>query len=205
MLRALLSILLMSLSVIGFSGDFEAGKDYEVIKTANQPDKAAKPVQVTEFFSYGCPWCGRLEPALNQWISLQKNKITFNKIPVVFNNDWQYYAKAFYTAKALSLQTKMNPLFFKAILDDKKSLNNTDAMINFFITNGVDKIIAESAFRHSPSIDLDITQGQVLMGQYHVTAVPSIIINGQYKTDLQMAKTEERLFAILDFLVAKSK
>ena len=43
------------------------------------------------------------------------------------------------------------------------------------------------------------------MATYQVRAVPAFVINNQYKTDLQMAKTEERLFAILDFLLGKAR
>ena len=204
MLKYMLSILLFFIPFMSQGAEFEAGKDYEIIK-ADHPSKGAdQAVNVTEFFSFGCPWCYRIEPSLNQWVSQQGTKITFQKIPVVFNKNWEFYAKAFYTVHALSLNATLNPVLFKAILDDKLTLTNNQAMVDFLVKNGVDKTLAQSAFNDSPSIDMEVASGLALMTRYHINAVPAFVINHHYKTDLQMAKTKERLFAILDFLISQS-
>ena len=204
MLKYILSTMLFCLSLMSYGADFIAGKDYEIIKQATKIDNVKGTINVTEFFSFGCPWCYRLEPALNHWVELHKNKIHFKKVPVVFNKDWEYYAKAYYAAQALSLSATMDPALFKALLKDKLPLNSDKAMIDFFIHQGVDPSTAKSAFNYSTSIELSVKTGQELMGHYQISAVPALMINNQFKTDLQMAKTEERLLAILDFLVAQS-
>lgn len=123
---------------------------------------------------------------------------------MVFNKEWIYYAKAYYTAELLGLGIKLNPLLFRAIQTDKQPLNSNQSMIDFFIAQGVDKETAESAFSHSTTIDMKVSEANALMSNYHVNAVPAIVINNLYKTDLQMAQGEERLFKILDYLVAKA-
>ncbi|STX50118.1 thiol:disulfide interchange protein DsbA [Legionella busanensis] len=197
MLKRLL-VLVLLFPILAQAENFVIGKDYEVIKSA--PTKNTK-VTVTEFFSFGCPWCYRIESNLDQWVKQQNGKIHFIRIPVVFNKDWSYYAKAYYTAELLNLSDKLNPLLFKAIQVDKASLNNNQAMINFFVKQGVDKETAESAFMHSPTVDMKINKGNAKMAAYHINVVPSFVVNGQYKTDLQMAQNEERLVKILNFLV----
>lgn len=42
------------------------------------------------------------------------------------------------------------------------------------------------------------------MARYQINAIPAMVVNNQFKTDLQMAQTEERLFAIMDYLVTKA-
>ena len=153
----------------------------------------------------GCPWCYRVDPGVSRWVSKQGDKIEFKKVPVVFHKDWVYYAKAYYAVQALSLSPSLEPALFKAIIEDKRPLNSDNAMIEFFIQQGVHPDIAKSAFGYSPSIDLSLKEGESLMATYQVRAVPAFVINNQYKTDLQMAKTEERLFAILDFLLGKAR
>ncbi|MDP1603510.1 MAG: thiol:disulfide interchange protein DsbA/DsbL [Legionella sp.] len=202
MLRRFFLILCL-IPMMAFAEDFVAGKDYEVISgVTDKPTGAA--VSVTEFFSYGCPWCYKIEPLLSQWVTAQDQKIQFNRVPVVFNKEWTYYAKAYYAADILGLGSKLNPLLFKAIQTDKQTLTSNQAMIDFFVAHGVDKETAESAFTHSTTIDMKVKEGNVIMGRFHINAVPAIIVNNQYKTDLQMAKGEERLFKVLDFLVAKA-
>lgn len=205
MLKYIFSMILLCVSLASFSADFVAGKDYEIIKQASQVDSIKKAVSVTEFFSFGCPWCYRLEPTITKWAEQHKSKIHFKKIPVVFHKDWEYYAKAYYVSKALSLTSTLDPALFKAILKDKLPLNSDKAMIEFFIHQGVDPTTAKSAFSYSTSIEMSVKTGQELMGRYQIKAVPALVVNNQFKTDLQMAKTEERLLAILDFLVQQSQ
>lgn len=201
-----LFLLIVLLPSLVFADDFIAGKDYEVMNgiDVTSSEKNNK-ISVTEFFSYGCPWCFRIESSLEQWKKQQEKSIVFSRVPVVFNSDWIYYAKAYYTAELLGLGQKFTPLLFKAIQTDKKTLTNNQDMIDFFVAEGVSKDIAESAFSHSTTVDMKVNEGNVTMARYHITAVPALVINNTYKTDLQMAKSEERLFKILDYLVALSK
>lgn len=199
MLRRLLFIISL-LPVLAFAEQFVAGQDYEIINDGQSTTRHT-PAMVTEFFSYGCPWCYRIEPALSEWRKQNHSKITFNRIPVVFHKEWTYYAKAFYTAQLLSVSDKMDPLLFKAIQTDKKTLSSNQDMIDFFIAQGVNKDIAESAFTHSTTVDMNVSEGNSLMGRFRINAVPAFVINERYKTDLQMAKGEERLLKVLDFLL----
>ncbi|KTD20167.1 thiol:disulfide interchange protein DsbA/DsbL [Legionella londiniensis] len=203
-LVSLFFLLVFSSNVL--AEEFIAGQDYIILKTSVEKTATNQgSIAVTEFFSYGCPWCYRLEPSLNRWVTRQGNKITFKKIPLVFNQDWAFYAKAYYTAEALGRVPEFSEQLFKAILQDKRQLNSNEAMIEFFSQRGVDKSFAESAFLHSPSVDMALEEAKSLMAEYQIHAVPAFIVNRQYKTDLQLAKSEERLFAIIDFLIQKAQ
>lgn len=200
MLKKLIGLVLLVPSLV-FAADIVEGKDYTVVAPATI--EQGKTPMVTEFFSYGCPWCYRIETPLAQWSAhLNKNGL-ITKVPVVFQPNWDLYAKAFYTAKTLALSDKLNPLLFKAIQTEKK-LNTKQAMIDFFVANGVDREIAKSAFENSPSIDMHVKNGMELMAHYQINAVPAFVINNKYKTDLQMAGSPERLFEVMNYLLKKS-
>jgi thiol:disulfide interchange protein DsbA len=200
MLKKLIGLFLLIPAVV-YAAEFIEGKDYQVL--TNPPSIELKTPVVTEFFSYGCPWCYKIEGPLAQWrLSLNKN-VKVEKVPVVFKPDWDLYAKAYYTAKTLALNNKLNPILFKAIQDEKKPLHSKQEMISLFVSQGVDKEIANSAFENSATIELDVKLGMGLMTQYHINAVPAFVINNKYKTDLQMAENPERLFAIMDYLLKK--
>ncbi|ASQ47272.1 thiol:disulfide interchange protein DsbA/DsbL [Legionella clemsonensis] len=203
MVKRLLLIILL-LPTLTFADEFVAGKDYELV--VGPATNAGSPkVTVTEFFSYGCPWCYRLEPALSTWLQQQGSKVQFSRVPVIFNKDWKVYAKAYYTAHLLGLETKINPALFKAIQTEKRNLANNEAMINFFTAEGADNNTVKSAFENSTMIDLQIAQDAALMSHYHVNGVPAVVVNNRYKTDLQMAQNQKRFFMILDFLVNKAR
>ncbi len=202
MFRKLLCILFF-LPTMALAAQFVEGKDYQVISTPMASSNKKVPT-VTEFFSYGCPWCYKMEEPVSEWKSKVGKNVEFQKVPVVFKPNWDLYAKAYYTAKTLALADKFNPLLFKAIQDEKQPLETKQAMINFFVAQGVDREIAKSAFENSPSIDLRVNEGMALMAQYQINAVPAFVINNKYKTDLQMAGSPERLFEIMNYLITKS-
>ena len=183
-----------------FASGFVAGKDYEVLPNA-PTSKPSKPAVVTEFFSYGCPWCYQLNKPLHDFIKKQGNEVKLKQVPVLFQPGWNVYAKAYYAAKRLNKLDTLSPALFKAIQEDKKKLDNDKAMVAFFIEHGVDKETAESAFYRSPTIDADVTQGSLAMVKYRIRGVPAVIVNDRYKLDLSMAGKVDRFFAILDFLI----
>ncbi len=205
MIKKLMYLLLLW-PVLALATDFVEGKDYVVVN--NSPTSffsaKSKTPTVLEFFSYGCPWCYRIEPNFNAWSNKLGKNVDLEKVPVVFKPEWELYAKAYYTAKTLAMTKKVTPALFKAIQQDKKPLATNQAMIQFFVGQGVNKEIAKSAFETSPTIEMRVKEGLNLMSHYQITGVPAFVINDKYKTDLQMAGSPERLFAIMDYLVKKS-
>ena len=202
MMKRLICIFLLCLPLFCFAEDFVAGKDYVVLTTATQ---AKEKLKVIEFFSYNCPWCAQIEPSVTSWVQKQGKAIEFSRIPVVFHKDWELSAKAYYTANLLGIESKLSPLLFKAIQNKNNTLTTNDAMINFFVKEGVEPSTARSAFENSTMVSLKIKEGMSLMAHYQIAGVPAFIINDQFKTDVQMAGSEERLIKILDYLVAKAK
>ncbi len=134
MFRILILILSYLCSSFLWASHFTAGQDYEIL--SQKKSESNQTIPVVEFFSYGCPWCYKIENALNNWVLVQGNKISFHRIPVIFNQDWVYYAKAYYIAEALSLNSKLNPVFFDSILNKKESLTSNEALIAFFRERG---------------------------------------------------------------------
>lgn len=200
MLKKLIPLLFL-IPCIAIASGFVEGKDYKIVASSAQPDNKS-PV-VTEFFSYGCPWCYKIDATVNDWATKVKGSVLLEKVPVVFKPEWELYAKAYYTAKTLALADKMSPLLFKTIQEDKNPLASKQAMIDFFVAHGVDREIAKSAFENSSTIDMRVQNGMTLMAGYQINAIPSFVINNKYKTDLQMAGSQERLFEILNYLVNK--
>ncbi|MFI4919452.1 MAG: thiol:disulfide interchange protein DsbA/DsbL [Legionellales bacterium] len=203
MLKKIICILFL-LPHMALASAIIEGKDFQTLSGQKMVDSSQKGPVVTEFFSYGCPWCFKIEAPIHQWLHRLGTPVQLIKVPVVFKPEWDLYAKAYYTANTLALADKLNPLLFKAIQEEKTPLTSKQAMIAFFVAHGVDKEIASSAFEHSPTIDMRVSNGTALMASYQINAVPAFVVNNKYKTDLQMAGSPERLLQILDYLLGKS-
>lgn len=188
-------------SLAAYAETFVAGTDYQIV--SEKPLAPAGKVPVTEFFSYGCPWCYRLDTPLNLWVKAHAHQISFSRVPVVFHKEWETYAKAFYTLEQLHLESQLSPALFKAIAEKPQAYTQNDTMIALLTAHGVDKATVSSAFAHSLTIDMALKAGNQAMAGYYINTVPAVVVNGRYKTDLQMAKNQTRLFEILDFLITQ--
>lgn len=200
-LHFLLFSFLFAFSVVK-ADTFVAGKDYTVIDD-KLPQQ--KKVVVLEFFNYGCPWCASIETAVEAWQKTLPTYVSFDRVPLTFEDGWKAYAKAYYFAKSQGIEGKITPKLFIAIhgKDNKEAndLSSPDALVNFFVANGVKKSVAEAAFiQGSPVLDAQVDYTQVQMDQYKVYAIPTFVIADKYKVDLSQGKKPERLMKIVSYL-----
>ena len=191
------------------SNGFVQGKDYQIIQAATAPASPlpAGKIQVIEFFNYGCPACNHFEPALEKWLANGKPKdVAFERVPVVFHPEWDILARAYYVAKDLGVEGKITPVIFDAIHQQGLDLSTQAALAKFFEKNGVKEQDFNSAFQFSPGIDAQMMRGENLMGVYQVFEIPTLVINGKYKTNLGMAGGDgQRMVQIADYLIAKAR
>lgn len=206
MYKFILAVILCVNSVSGFTAEIIEGQDYELIKKTDLVTSTDNPKPlVMEFFSYGCPWCARLEGPISTWAEKKGQAINFKKVPVVFNASWANYARAYYIVQSLSLDKSVHEALFRAIIVDKQPMNTAQSMVAFFKKYGVEPSAVENAFAHEPSMEMKLRVDEEMMSAYQINAIPTIVVNGMYKTNLQMAKTEAHLFEVLDYLVTKPK
>ena len=180
--------------------EFKVGRDYEVLSTSAVTPSQKGPV-IAEFFSFGCPWCAKIEPQLDAWLQKQKPAVTLIKNPVAFHKNWEAYSKAWYILKATSMTHKISPVLFDAIHEKSQSLTKPSDMAAFLIKHGVDAKMVESGLKHSPSIDLQLEHAAQLAGRYQIKAIPAFVVNGRYKTDLRMTNGPDKMWPLLSYLL----
>lgn len=199
---ALFSFILIS-PVYGLSDDFAEGKNYLVIPQKVVVQKKEK-IKVLEFFSYGCPWCYKLDPALRQWAKSKKD-ISFERVPVIFEENWDIFARAYYIMIAFNKENEVGPSLFDAVQKEIAPIQTVESLKQFLEKKGISANEFESAY-HSPTIDADINQAKALMEQYQINTVPTVIIADQFQTNLSMVQGDpQKMIRLLNFLLAKSK
>ncbi len=186
-------------SLLCFSMIARAENGYEVISPAlpvQNPDK----VEVIEFFWYGCPHCYSLEPAMQAWLKTKPANVEFIRQPAVFSDVWGKHAKAFFTAEVLGVSEKLHADFFDAIQNKKQKLLSEDDLAKFFADHGVKDEDFRNAY-NSFMVDTKMRQAETMAGQYGVTGVPALIINGKYKVTASTAKSQENMLLITNQLI----
>lgn len=200
----LLFVGLFFLVATSYADTFEMGKHYEEIAKTDTmlfPKNSSK-LTVVEFFSYGCPWCYRFEPSLETWLAQNQKQVSFSRIPVIFEQGWETYAKAYYIVQALKLEQTITMPLFDAV--QQKQINSDEDLKKFFLKHGVKEKTYDS-IANSPVIDNDMKQAGQAMTDFRIEYVPTIIIAGKYKTHIGMVDGDnDRFIALLNFLVKKA-
>jgi protein dithiol oxidoreductase (disulfide-forming) len=155
------------------------GTNYVRLKNP-MPVETGKNIEVIEFFSYGCPHCGELEPVLQGWLKNKPADITFRRIPVMFQPRWENLAKGYYTLEALN-EDKLSPEVFVALHSRNMPLWNEKDFLDWVATKGVDRKKAEELF-NSFAIVGKVNRAKQLAASYQIQSVPTIIVDGKYAT-----------------------
>ncbi len=165
-----------------------------------QPTQNPDKIEVIEFFWYGCPHCYSFEPSLSEWLKNKPENVEFIRQPAVFSKLWGDHAKAYFTAEALGVVDKTHADFFDAIQNKKQALRTEDQLAVFFKNHGVDETEFRNTY-HSFLVDAKLRQAQSMAARYGITGVPAIIINGKYKTNGPLAKSQANMIKVMNELI----
>ncbi|KVE33209.1 thiol:disulfide interchange protein DsbA/DsbL [Burkholderia sp. TSV86] len=204
-MKKLLNTLFLSLSLVAGLAHASpaapvAGKDYEVMKSPQPVSAPAGKVEVIEFFWYGCPHCYEFEPTVEAWVKKEGDKIAFKRVPVAFRDDFVPHTKLFYALSALGISEKVTPAVFDAIHKQKNYLLTPQAQADFLATQGVDKKKFLDAY-NSFSVQGQAKQAAEQLKNYAIDGVPTIVVQGKYKTGPAYTNSLEGTAQVLDFLV----
>jgi len=180
---------------------FVEGVDYQLIEPAvptSDPDK----VVVTEIFWYGCPHCFRFEPFVEKWAESIPDGVVFEQVPSAINAAWTVHARAYYAFKMMGVQEQLHKKLFNAIHVQRQRLNNLDSIAEFVAEQGLDEKEFRKQYASFP-VETLIRKGKQKELHYGLEGVPTIIVNGKYRTSGVMAGNFSRLLQIIDFLVAE--
>ena len=180
---------------------FVEGVDYQRIDPVVPTSDPARVV-VTEIFWYGCPHCFRFEPFVEKWAETIPDGVVFEQVPSAINAAWTVHARAFYAFKMMGVQEQLHKKLFNAIHVQRQRLNSLDSIAGFVAEQGFDEKEFRQQYASFP-VDTLVRKGKQKELYYGLEGVPTVIVNGQYRTSGVMAGNFGRLLQIIDFLVAE--
>jgi len=183
--------------------EIDEGIDYRVVA---QPMRAedGDDVEVLELFWYGCPHCYHLEPKIKQWLAGKPDGVSFRRLPAAASPRWVPHAKAYYAAEMLGVLDKLHEPLFKAMHEEKRKIYTEDQIIAFAKEQGIDADAFRNAYDSFP-VDMQVRKAADLAQRYNIDGVPAIVVNGKYVTSATQTGSRDRMFAVIDHLIAKEK
>jgi len=178
-----------------------AKKPYAVIDPPLVTKDPTK-VEVLEFFWFGCPHCYAFEPAINDWAADKPDYVSFVREAPPLNPSWEGHSRAFYAAQALGVTEDFFEPMFHAIHQEKRALRDPKRIAKFAAEQGIDEDKFRKAMK-SFSVDAGLRRGVSLASKAGITGVPSILINGRFRTGSSLAGSHQGIINVINTLVAE--
>lgn len=197
------ALLLAGLFSVGVASAADKGIDYIPV-IPEQPTDSGKKVEVVEVFSYACPHCASLAPTIESWARKLPANVAYKRIPVSFGRpQWTVMSKAYYALEAMNEADRLHEKIFSAIHTERLNLFSEDILFNWIEKQGVNRQKFLDTY-NSFAVQSKVARGDQKSMAYGVDAVPTIIIDGKYRTSPSIAGGNATLFPLLDELIKKA-
>ena len=170
----------------------------------------ADKIEVAEFFWYGCPHCYDFERHINGWADNKPADVRFVRVPAMWNRGLELHAQLYYTEEVLAANGAIaNPAAFRdAVFMEYhrrgNRLGSKDSIQALFSRFNVSADDFERAWT-SFEVNQKMRVAADLAQRYGISNVPSVVVNGKYRTGGAEAGSYEALLEVIDELIAREK
>jgi protein dithiol oxidoreductase (disulfide-forming) len=191
------------------NGRWKPGVHYVPLVPAQPTNVGPGEVEVVEVFWYGCPHCYALEPYLAKWDQGNADYVKLVKVPVMWSPGHKAHARLFYTLETLGRRDLHAKVFEAFHRQGQQLLGRSEKEAQqlhtaFAKANGVDEKQFLDVY-NSFSVNSNLLRAERLTTSYRVSAVPIMVVNGKYTTDVTMAGSQENLLVLLDVLAGSER
>ncbi|MBT4405457.1 MAG: thiol:disulfide interchange protein DsbA/DsbL [Acidiferrobacteraceae bacterium] len=183
--------------------EYEQGINYFPLKIP-QPVHTGDKIEVLELFWYRCPHCFELDPYLNKWLKSKPDFIEYVRLPAVLNRSWAFDARVFYTFVALGLVDSLHEAYFEAIHTDRKRIVTVEQLADWVADKGQDSQQILDTF-NSFGVDSMVAHAADMSSRYETDGVPTIIVDGKYRTKVSLAGGHNELIDLMNYLALRAQ
>ncbi len=117
----------------------------------------------------------------------------------ILDRTWCFDARVYYTLVALDLVDKLHKPYFDAIHKERKRIVNVEQFANWAAEHGVDRNSVLDTFT-SFGVDSMLSHALDMTPRYETDGVPTIIIDGKYRTKVSQAGGHNELIDLINHL-----
>lgn len=192
----------------GQNWKFSEGKEFQRLVPTQPTVGGADKIEVAEFFWYGCSHCYNFEPYINRWADNAPPNVRFLRIPALWNPLVKLHGQLYYTEQLLVNSGALeNPAEFHAAVFNEyhrrgNRLTSVSAIEALFGRFGVSAEDFQNAWK-SFEVDQKLRVAEDLARRYSISGVPTVVVNGKYRTGAGEAGGFDNLIEVIDELVAR--
>ena len=187
---------------------YKEGQHYFRLMPTQPTVGGADKIEVAESFMYSCPHCFTLEPYMLKWLETKDPGVRFVRIPAVFNRLAAMHAQTYYTAELLEKNgmiadlAEFNNAAFIEYHNRGNRLTRIEAIQKLFERFNVSAEEFDKAWNSFP-VNQKMRVGADLARRYGITSVPTIVVNGKYRTSAADAGGYDELLELIDELTVR--
>ncbi len=187
---------------------YEEGTHFTRMVPTQPTVGGADKVEVAEIFWYGCNHCYDFETYVNRWLEKKPANVRFVRIPAVWNPLVKLHAQLYYTEEVLVKNGKIaDPDQFRAAVFAEyhrrgNRMASESAIQAVFERHGVSEEDFKSTWG-SFEVAQKLRVAQDLARRYSIASVPTIVVNGKYRTGAVEAGGYPALMELIDELVVR--
>ena len=170
------------------AGEIVEGTHYRLIDDPLRR-RPGSPIEVTEFFSYGCIHCRNLEPLVRDWRHGLPDDVRFEQAPVSFNATWALLAQAYHALKATGALEANHQRIFRAIHDNGRQFLSLDDIADFVAGRGVERQAFLDAF-DSRDARRRLAEDNLLSRRFEIAATPTLVVAGRYAVTMDAGRRQ---------------
>ena len=187
---------------------YKEGQHYFRMVPTQPTVGGADKIEVAESFMYSCPHCFTMEPHINKWAAEKDPGVRFVRIPAIFNQIAQLHAQIYFTHEILArndvLQdpAALHEAMFVEYHRRGNRLTSVTAISKVFNRFGVSTEDFDKAWK-SFEVDQKMRVAADLVRRYKIDSVPTVVVNGKYRTSAADAGGYDELLELIDELTVR--
>ena len=202
-------------------GKWTEGKQYFAITPPQPKATDTSKVEVTEVFSFGCPFCNEFHKVVDNIAKALPSYAKMEYLPASFNplENWPVYQRAFFAAQTLGLARKSYDAVFNATwksgelatynlggrgLKPRSDWPKIGDFARFYAKNYGVNAKQFIAVANSFSVNLKMKRADELIKAYGVASTPTFVVNGMYRFDFASAGGVAQANELAQWLAAKA-
>jgi thiol:disulfide interchange protein DsbA len=167
-------------------GEFVAGEHYQVLEDPARRRPGA-PIQVQEFFSYGCVHCRNFDPLIEDWRASAPEDVEFERVPVAFSPPWVLLARTYYALEELYILEANHDRVFRRIHDNGLMFQTPEDVAEFIDGHGA---TAEEflAAMNSQTVRRRLRESDAAQRSVGIASVPTLVVAGKYVVSMDVGR-----------------
>ena len=205
-LMGALGVALVGLGIYFSSGSShneipQLGTDFELIENADRP-RSKGPIEVAEFFSYGCIHCKNFDPEFAAWAASASEDVLVERRPATFSPSWTLLGQAYLALEYANAIEGNHERLFSAVHDARKRFSSGRDIAEHLDSPQLSANDFMRAF-NSSSVSRKLSRAADDTSRYQIGSVPTLVVAGKYR--VSMNNGTQRALQVADWLVKQER